>query len=85
MRAHVYAHAHAQAADTLSGKLVESKLAACVNVIPGIKSTYLWEGKIENDYVSSSSADTPAACSRPPVPRPAVHRAGRTRLCAGLA
>ena len=53
MRAHVYAHAHAQAADTLSGKLVESKLAACVNVIPGIKSTYLWEGKIENDYVSS--------------------------------
>ena len=39
-----------QAADTLSSKLVENKLAACVNVIPGIKSTYLWQGKVESDF-----------------------------------
>lgn len=38
------------AADSLSNALVKNKLAACVNVIPGIKSTYLWEGKINNDF-----------------------------------
>ena len=29
--------------------LVSSKLAACVNVIEGVQSTYLWEGKINSD------------------------------------
>jgi periplasmic divalent cation tolerance protein len=28
---------------------VQGKLAACVNIIPGIISVYEWEGKIEND------------------------------------
>lgn len=27
--------------------LVENRLAACVNVIPQISSTYRWEGKVE--------------------------------------
>jgi periplasmic divalent cation tolerance protein len=27
--------------------LVERKLAACVNIIPGVESTYWWKGKIE--------------------------------------
>jgi len=30
--------------------LVENKLAACVNIIPGIKSVYEWKGKIEEDH-----------------------------------
>jgi len=51
-----------QAADTLAGKLVENKLAACVNVIPGVKSTYMWEGKINNDFV----LPRPAHASLPP-------------------
>mgnify|MGYP001555806030 CR=1 FL=1 len=36
-------------ADKLADSLVESKLAACVNIIPGIKSVYCWQGKIERD------------------------------------
>ena len=36
-------------ADTLSRGLVESKLAFCVNTVPGIQSTYHWEGKIHVD------------------------------------
>ena len=32
--------------------LVESKLAACVNIIPIIQSIYEWEGRIENDTES---------------------------------
>jgi periplasmic divalent cation tolerance protein len=35
--------------DELASKLVENKLAACVNVIHNISSTYYWQGKIEKD------------------------------------
>jgi periplasmic divalent cation tolerance protein len=38
-----------QVAQNLSDKLVEAKLAACVNTIPGIKSTYVWDGKVNRD------------------------------------
>jgi periplasmic divalent cation tolerance protein len=34
-------------ADKLARGLVESRLAACVNVVPGVESHYRWEGKIE--------------------------------------
>ena len=30
-------------------QVVESKLAACVNIVPKIQSVYTWEGKVEND------------------------------------
>ena len=29
--------------------LIESKLAACVNIVPNVKSVYRWEGKTENE------------------------------------
>lgn len=31
----------------LASGLVESKLAACVQSVPGVESTYMWEGKVE--------------------------------------
>ncbi len=30
----------------LARKLVEEKLVACVNCLPGISSTYFWEGEV---------------------------------------
>lgn len=33
----------------IAHSLVENKLAACVNIIPGLESIYSWKGKIESD------------------------------------
>lgn len=37
------------AAEKLARGLIEGRLAACVNAIPGVKSFYRWQGKIETD------------------------------------
>ncbi|HVO60872.1 MAG TPA: divalent-cation tolerance protein CutA [Terriglobales bacterium] len=34
-------------ARSIARALVERKLAACVNIIPGVESIYWWKGKIE--------------------------------------
>ena len=34
-------------ADRLALTLVEQRLAACVNVLPGVRSTFRWAGRIE--------------------------------------
>jgi periplasmic divalent cation tolerance protein len=34
-------------ADALAGSLVEQRLAACVNVLPDVRSPYRWEGSVE--------------------------------------
>eukprot|EP01025_Chloroclados_australasicus_P004345 TRINITY_DN11066_c0_g1_i2.p3 TRINITY_DN11066_c0_g1~~TRINITY_DN11066_c0_g1_i2.p3 ORF type:complete len:175 (-),score=20.88 TRINITY_DN11066_c0_g1_i2:341-865(-) len=33
----------------IASKLVETKLAACVNIIPGLTSVYWWDGKVNED------------------------------------
>ena len=34
-------------AEKISSTLVEARLAACVSSVPGLKSVYWWEGKLE--------------------------------------
>ena len=41
--------AKAEDADRLASSLVENRLAACVNVVAGVVSTYRWKGKVERD------------------------------------
>jgi periplasmic divalent cation tolerance protein len=36
-------------AETLAKSLVEKRLAACVNVVPGLVSWYWWENKLTQD------------------------------------
>jgi periplasmic divalent cation tolerance protein len=36
-------------ADALATALLEERLAACVNRLPGIKSMYRWEGRVTHD------------------------------------
>lgn len=36
-------------ADRIATEIVTEKLAACINVIPRIRSYYIWEGKLQKD------------------------------------
>jgi len=38
--------ADAEAARQIGTQLVESQLAACVNVLPGVESIYRWQGEV---------------------------------------
>jgi periplasmic divalent cation tolerance protein len=37
----------AEVADKLAGALITQKLAACVNILPGVRSVYEWQGEVE--------------------------------------
>ena len=36
-------------AETLAEKIIESKLAACVQILPPMTSVYVWEGKVQKE------------------------------------
>lgn len=36
-------------AELIANTLLEKELAACVNIFPGLRSLYRWEGKIQED------------------------------------
>lgn len=37
-------------AESIANALIEKKIAACVNIIPKIKSLYRWKNKIEKSF-----------------------------------
>lgn len=39
----------AASADRIATALVEERLAACVNVLPGVRSTYRWQDRVQRD------------------------------------
>lgn len=38
-----------ETAEALAGRLVQQNRAACVNIVPQLRSLYQWQGRIEND------------------------------------
>ncbi len=38
-----------EVAQRIARTLVEERLAACVNIVPGVRSIYSWEGAIQDD------------------------------------
>ncbi|XP_011016891.1 PREDICTED: protein CutA, chloroplastic isoform X2 [Populus euphratica] len=38
-----------EAGKKLASSIVKEKLAACVNIVPGIESVYQWQGEIQSD------------------------------------
>lgn len=40
---------NAEVAADLARHLVEARLAACVNIVPGIRSVYQWKGELVTD------------------------------------
>lgn len=40
---------NSEEAETLARKIVEAKLAACVQVLPEMKSFYFWENEVRKD------------------------------------
>ena len=36
-------------AERIGGRLVDDGLAACVNILPGMVSTYIWQGQRQQD------------------------------------
>ena len=58
-----------EAAETLASKLVEERVAACVNILPGITSVYRWQGEVHRDdesllVIKTSTNALPALMQR---------------------
>jgi periplasmic divalent cation tolerance protein len=52
-------------AQSMADSIVESRLAACVNVIPGVVSIYRWKGRVHRDGESLLVIKTTVARFKP--------------------
>jgi periplasmic divalent cation tolerance protein len=58
----VYAiFANAEEAERIGRAVIEERLAACINVIPGVHSIYRWQGKVESAEEVAAVLKTSAA------------------------
>lgn len=60
----------------LARTLVEERLAACANLIPGVRSIYRWEGEVHDEpevllVLKTSAACLPSLLARVPQLHPA--------------
>ena len=58
-----------EAAETLASKLIDERVAACVNILPGITSVYRWQGEVHRDdesllVIKTSTDALPALMQR---------------------
>ena len=53
-------------ADAIARCLVEHRLAACINCLPGVKSVYRWQGKVEEALEVSLMIKTTRTCYAEP-------------------
>jgi periplasmic divalent cation tolerance protein len=65
----------ADVAQRIARALVDERLAACVNVVPGVRSIYRWEGAVHDDgelllIVKTTQALLPALAERLAVLHP---------------
>ncbi len=51
-----------EVAERLARPLLEERLAACVNILPGVRSMYRWQGEIEDDRELLLMIKTDARC-----------------------
>lgn len=54
-----------EVARALAAALLEARLAACVQLLPGLESHYVWEGRQECSQEVLLLIKTSAACRRP--------------------
>lgn len=57
-----------ETADTIAAALVARRLAACVNIVPGLRSVYVWRDEVQRDaerlLIIKSRSDRYAALER---------------------
>ncbi len=72
---------NAEVGARIARTLVEESLAACVNLLPGVRSIYRWQGEVCDEAEVLLLAKVATARALQPVPCVPVTVAGKWLLC----